>query len=68
MKGKELFELVCKAIGLRESYYFGLYYEIPNQQPSWLRMDKKVYYNFLQFFFTFLLYSFCIMNNTQLDF
>ena len=42
IRGQELFDLVCRVIGLRESYYFGLFYECPNQQPSWLRMNKKV--------------------------
>ncbi|XP_065663905.1 merlin isoform X3 [Hydra vulgaris] len=42
LKGNELFDLVCRVIGLRESYYFGLYYEKPNKTQCWLRMDKKL--------------------------
>ena len=42
MKGQELFDLVCRVIGLREHYYFGLHFECPNQQPAWLKKDKKV--------------------------
>jgi len=40
--GKELFDLVCRAIGLRESYYFGLHYQRLKKQPCWLKMDKKI--------------------------
>ncbi|XP_054857858.1 merlin-like [Eublepharis macularius] len=40
-KGKDLFDQVCRALGLRETWFFGLQYTIKGM-PSWLKMDKKV--------------------------
>ncbi|XP_026527256.1 merlin-like [Notechis scutatus] len=40
-KGKDLFDQVCRALGLRESWYFGLWYSIKGM-GIWLKMDKKV--------------------------
>ncbi|XP_014092504.1 moesin/ezrin/radixin homolog 2 [Bactrocera oleae] len=40
--GQELFDLVCRTIGLRESWYFGLQYVDTRGHVSWLKMDKKV--------------------------
>ncbi|XP_017471406.1 PREDICTED: moesin/ezrin/radixin homolog 2 [Rhagoletis zephyria] len=40
--GQELFDLVCRTIGLRESWYFGLQYVDARGHVSWLKMDKKV--------------------------
>lgn len=40
--GRDLFELVCRTIGLRETYYFGLQYEDSKGLIAWLKMDKKV--------------------------
>lgn len=40
--GRDLFELVCRTIGLRETYYFGLQFEDSKGFISWLKMDKKV--------------------------
>ncbi|KAH8415394.1 hypothetical protein KR222_009085 [Zaprionus bogoriensis] len=40
--GQELFDLVCRTIGLRESWYFGLQYVDTRNNVSWLKMDKKV--------------------------
>ncbi|XP_026474459.1 merlin [Ctenocephalides felis] len=40
--GKDLFELVCRTIGLRETWYFGLQYEDSKGFISWLKLDKKV--------------------------
>jgi len=40
--GKALFELVCKTVGLRESWYFGLQYKDANGTAWWLRMGEKV--------------------------
>lgn len=40
--GKVLFELVCKTIGLRESWYFGLQYKDAEGSHWWLRMEEKV--------------------------
>lgn len=39
--GQDLFDLVCRTIGLRETYYFGLEFEDSNGLISWLKMDKK---------------------------
>ena len=41
-KGKDLFDLVCRTLGLRETWFFGLQYEIKDT-VAWLKMDKKVY-------------------------
>ncbi|XP_077290083.1 ezrin/radixin/moesin family protein merlin isoform X3 [Arctopsyche grandis] len=40
--GRDLFDLVCRTIGLRETWYFGLQYEDSKQFISWLKLDKKV--------------------------
>lgn len=40
--GRDLFDLVCRTIGLRETYYFGLQFEDSKGLISWLKMDKKV--------------------------
>ncbi|KAL7987068.1 hypothetical protein Chor_005987 [Crotalus horridus] len=40
-KGKDLFDQVCRALGLRESWYFGLWYSVKGM-GIWLKMDKKV--------------------------
>ncbi|GFS12702.1 ezrin/radixin/moesin [Elysia marginata] len=40
--GKELFELVCRTIGLRETWYFGLQYVDSKGYVAWLKFDKKV--------------------------
>lgn len=34
--------MVCRTIGLREVWYFGLQYEDTRNEMSWLKMDKKV--------------------------
>ncbi|KAH1018279.1 hypothetical protein HUJ05_006080 [Dendroctonus ponderosae] len=39
--GRDLFELVCRTIGLRETWYFGLQYEDSKGFISWLKLDKK---------------------------
>ncbi|XP_044311993.1 merlin-like isoform X1 [Varanus komodoensis] len=40
-KGKDLFDQVCRALGLRESWFFGLQYSARGL-GTWLKMDKKV--------------------------
>ncbi|KRT83875.1 FERM domain containing protein [Oryctes borbonicus] len=40
--GRALFDLVCRTIGLRETWYFGLQYEDSKGFISWLKLDKKV--------------------------
>ncbi|KAJ8312757.1 hypothetical protein KUTeg_010130 [Tegillarca granosa] len=40
--GKDLFELVCRTIGLRETIYFGLQFIDSKGYISWLKFDKKV--------------------------
>ncbi|XP_054466221.1 NF2, moesin-ezrin-radixin like (MERLIN) tumor suppressor a isoform X4 [Anoplopoma fimbria] len=40
-KGKDLFDLVCRTLGLRETWYFGLRYNIKDT-VAWLKMDRKV--------------------------
>jgi merlin protein len=40
--GQELFELVCRTIGLRETWYFGLQFQDSKGYVAWLKMDKKV--------------------------
>lgn len=44
--GRDLFDLVCRTIGLRETWYFGLQYEDSKGFISWLKLDKKGYYYF----------------------
>ncbi|XP_077378752.1 merlin isoform X2 [Festucalex cinctus] len=40
-KGKDLLELVCRTLGLRETWFFGLRYNVKDT-VAWLKMDKKV--------------------------
>lgn len=40
--GSVLFDLVCRTIGLRETWFFGLQYEDLKGILSWLKPDKKV--------------------------
>nr|XP_042104396.1 merlin-like [Ovis aries] len=40
-KGKDLLDLVCRTLGLRETWFFGLQYTIKDT-VAWLKMDKKV--------------------------
>lgn len=40
--GKDLFELVCRTIGLRETWYFGLQFVDTKGYIAWLKFDKKV--------------------------
>ena len=40
--GRQLFELVSRTIGLRETWYFGLQFVDHKGYPAWLKMDKKV--------------------------
>lgn len=40
--GKELFEQVCRTIGLRETWYFGLQYVDSKGYIAWLKFDKRV--------------------------
>lgn len=40
--GQELFDLVCRTIGLRETWYFGLQFHDSKGYVAWLKMDKRV--------------------------
>lgn len=40
--GQDLFDLVCRTIGLRETWYFGLQYEDSKGFIAWLKLDKRV--------------------------
>ncbi|KAJ8043804.1 Merlin [Holothuria leucospilota] len=40
--GLQLFELVCRTIGLRETWYFGLQYVDSKGYTAWLKLEKKV--------------------------
>ncbi|XP_055322012.1 moesin/ezrin/radixin homolog 2 [Sitodiplosis mosellana] len=40
--GGTLFDLVCRTIGLRETWFFGLQYEDNKGLSTWLKPDKKV--------------------------
>lgn len=40
--GQDLFELVCRTMGLREYWYFGLQYVNVRGHVGWLKMDRKV--------------------------
>ena len=46
--GRDLFDLVCRTIGLRETWYFGLQYEDKKGFLAWLKMDRKGDYIFIQ--------------------
>ncbi|KAK3555628.1 hypothetical protein QTP86_025617 [Hemibagrus guttatus] len=40
-KGKDLFDLVCRTIGLRETWFFGLRYTVKDTY-AWLKPEKRV--------------------------
>jgi merlin protein len=40
--GRDLFDLVCRTLGLREVWYFGLQYKNTKGVLLWLRMHDKV--------------------------
>ena len=40
--GKELFDLVCRTIGLRETWYCGLQYADSKGYVCWLKPNKRV--------------------------
>ena len=40
--GQELFDLVCRTTGLRETWYFGLQYKDNKGYLAWMKLDKKV--------------------------
>lgn len=40
--GQYLFDLVCRTLGLREIWYFGLQFENKKGHITWLKMNKKV--------------------------
>ena len=43
LKGNVVFEVICKALGLRETWYFGLMYECKKHKTlKWLKMKKKL--------------------------
>ena len=37
-----LFDVVCRIIGLRETWFFGLRYSNSKGLSCWLQLDKKV--------------------------
>uniref|UniRef100_A0A914NZJ6 FERM domain-containing protein n=1 Tax=Meloidogyne incognita TaxID=6306 RepID=A0A914NZJ6_MELIC len=39
--GQDLFDTVCKIIGLREVWYFGLCFTNRKGYTCWLQLDKK---------------------------
>ena len=40
--GQELFDLVTRTIGLRETWYFGLQFQDSKGYLAWLKMEKRV--------------------------
>lgn len=40
--GRQLFDTVCRIIGLREIWYFGLQFKNKKNFPCWLQMEKKI--------------------------
>ncbi|KAL0979055.1 hypothetical protein UPYG_G00179890 [Umbra pygmaea] len=40
-KGKDLLDLVCRALGLRETWFFGFQYDV-RDTIAWIKMDKKI--------------------------
>uniref|UniRef100_A0A8C5LQW1 FERM domain-containing protein n=1 Tax=Leptobrachium leishanense TaxID=445787 RepID=A0A8C5LQW1_9ANUR len=40
-KGKDLFDLVCKSLGLKETWFFGLQFT-SNGMDTWLNSEKKI--------------------------
>lgn len=41
--GQNLFDIVCRTIGLRESWYFGLRYKDTKGNETYLKMTRKVF-------------------------
>jgi merlin protein len=40
--GRDLFDMVCRIIGMREVWYFGLQHTNKKGFPCWLQLDKKI--------------------------
>ena len=40
--GQELFDLVCRTIGLRETWYFGLQFHDSKGYVAWLKLGKNL--------------------------
>lgn len=40
--GKELFDLIVRTLGVRETWYFGLQYVDKKGVVSWLKFNKRV--------------------------
>ena len=40
--GKELFDLIVRTLGVRETWYFGLQFEDKKGVGSWLKFNKRV--------------------------
>lgn len=40
--GKDIFERICRALGLRETHYFGLQYVDNKNTVAWLDLKKKI--------------------------
>lgn len=40
-KGKDLFDLVCRSLGLKETWFFGLQFTSSGME-TWLNLDKKI--------------------------
>lgn len=49
-KGKDLFDLVCRTIGLRETWFFGLRYTVKDTY-AWLKPEKQVSGGVIQYRF-----------------
>lgn len=42
VKAQVLFDLVCKTLGVRETWFFGLQYMDSKDISCWLMLDKKI--------------------------
>lgn len=41
---REIFSLICKSLGIQETWYFGLMYHGPDNEEIWVDQSKKVRY------------------------
>jgi hypothetical protein len=56
---------VCRTIGLRETWYFGLQFQDAKNYIAWLKLDKKVWNVWINVFFELRLVQLWIVDNQK---
>ncbi|MEQ2161802.1 hypothetical protein GOODEAATRI_013287, partial [Goodea atripinnis] len=61
-KGKDLFDLVCRTVGLRETWFFGLRYTVKDTY-AWLKPEKRDLEMYGVSYFAITILQLCIGNH-----